>query len=105
MKLNLLGCMTAVVMLAGISNASADIITVTLTGTVSSGTDTNGYFGGGSLASQNFTATYVFDSATPGSVLQIGSQIQNLYGGTGDSHNAPPATVSPLQSATLLINN
>jgi hypothetical protein len=109
MRLNLLGCVAAVGLLAGVSNASADIITVTWTGTVSSTSsiDTNGYFGaaGGNLAGQNFTATYTFDSATPGSVLQIGSNVQNLYGGTGDGHNVPPATVSPLQSATLLINN
>ena len=68
MRLNLLSCATAVAMLAGISHASADIITVTWTGTVATGsqTDANSYFGGGNLAGDAFTATYVFNSATAG---------------------------------------
>jgi hypothetical protein len=106
MKLSLLGCATAVALLAGISSASADILTIALTGTVGSSTDTQGFFGaaGASLAGQDFTATYTFDTATPGSVEQsIGSLIQNLYGGTGLRSNVPQGLVSPLVSATLTI--
>ena len=92
MRLNLLGCATAVAMLAGISHASADIVTVTWTGTVfgTTATDTNGYFGGGNIAGDAFTATLVYNTATPGSFLNLGSATQTLSGGTGyrDAFNA-----------------
>ena len=112
MKLNLLACTTAIALLAGISQASADIITVTWTGTVNSGSDVNGYFGasGTNLAGQNFTATYVFDSATPGSFASLGSGgTQSLLGGNNYNNSNPMVTTTyapttPLTSATLSIN-
>lgn len=111
MKLSLLGCMTAVAMLAGISSASADIITVTWSGTVSGGSDVNGYFGtaGKDLTGQAFTATFVFDSGTAGSVLQQLGDIQNLFGGASFNNSNPMLTTTfapttPLQSSTLVIN-
>jgi hypothetical protein len=104
MKRGLLGAATAIAMLAGISSASADTVTVTWTGTILSGSDVNSYFGGGNLAGDAFTATFVYDTATPGSSLTLGSQVQNLSGGTNYVHSGG-AGVSPLSSpATLIIN-
>jgi hypothetical protein len=106
MRLNLLGYVTAVGLLAGISNASADVVTVTWTGTVydTSATDTNGYFGGGNIAGDAFTATLVYDTATPGSVLSLGSANQVLSGGTVYASQPVNGLVSPVQSASLTIN-
>jgi PEP-CTERM motif len=111
MKLKLLGGVAAIAMFAGISNASADIITVTWSGEVqtavgypagSSVTDTNGYFGtaGASLAGQAFTATFVFDSSTSGAV----STSTTIAGGSQLDGTRLPAVPSPLVSAALSIN-
>jgi hypothetical protein len=93
MKLKLLGGVTAVALLAGISSASADIVTVTFTGTAS-GADINNYFntGGNSVGGDTFTAKYIFDTSVTGATLSQGSALQTLGG--------PPS----LQSATLMIN-
>jgi hypothetical protein len=109
MRLKLLGCMSAVALLAGISTASADIITVTWTGSLSpAGTggtvDTNGLFGatGASYAGDPFSATLVFDSATAGAIYNPATG--TLEGGSDINGSRSPGTPSPLVSASLTIN-
>jgi hypothetical protein len=85
-----------------IQAASADIVTVTYTGTVS-GSDAAGYFGAPNTtlnAGTPYTATYVFDTSDPNA--------NHVNGGTyfvtaGGSAYVPAAT-TPSISASLTIN-
>ena len=71
MKLKLLGGVAAIAMLAGVSNASAETVTVTLTGTVggyanATLTDQTGAFGGGPLTGDKGSVVFTFDTSTSG---------------------------------------
>ncbi len=79
------------------SNASADIVTETFTGTVT-GLDRFGFFGTANAnLSSTFTSTYVFDTSLGTTVPQ--PQYTYLYGGT---FNSP--VPSPLVSAKIVID-
>jgi hypothetical protein len=71
------------------SRADASIVTITVTGTVYTGTDFTGYFGLGvnaNLSGQKFTEVYTFDDTKgqqanaqiPGEAVPCGSSIQNV---------------------------
>jgi RHS repeat-associated protein len=72
----------------------ASQVTVTVTGTVSSGTDTDGFFvaPGGSLAGYGFTATYTYNDALGTTTTSAPSVIQS----SGNSN--------PVVNASLTIN-
>jgi hypothetical protein len=98
MNIKLVSVVAAVAMLGGVSQASAAIMDVTYTGTVSYGIDTFGLFGtaGANLTGKSWVATYTFDtslgnpySAPDTSYASGGSQ----YGNT-----------SPVLSSMITIN-
>jgi hypothetical protein len=62
-NIRLVSVVAAAAMLGGVSQASAAIMDVTYTGTVYSGIDTLGVFGGGSLVGLSWVATYTFDTS------------------------------------------
>jgi hypothetical protein len=88
----------ALLALFGASPASATIVQVTYTGTLSSGFDTSGVFGppGTDLTNDPYTASYLFDTTFAGSTPTYNV----AYGGTIIS--VPNA--SPSLGATLTIN-
>ena len=77
-------------------SARADIVTETYSGTVGNGFDVMGFFGGGYVGGQSFTATYTFDTSL-GAIFNDGTVFDasggSAYGG-----------VSPNLSASLTIN-
>jgi hypothetical protein len=78
--------------------ASADMVTLTYTGTVQ-GRDNAGYFGtAGTNLNTTFTATYIFDTTT-GNIVNA-SQYNYVYGGSEFSPSIP----TPAISAALTIN-
>ena len=84
-------------LLASVSQASADIVTVTYTGIVNPGAqDQNGRFGGGNLTGTTYVAQYIFNSSI-GNLSSTGTA-NAVTGGTG-----VPAP-SPLLSGTVTIN-
>jgi hypothetical protein len=94
MKRILMGCALGF-FAAGAANAT--LYTQIYTGTVRSGTDTANLFGGGSLAGQAFTATYVFDD-TLGLATNNGVE-HSAHGGS-----TYPALATPNLSTSLTIN-
>lgn len=85
--------------LAFANAASADIITVTVTGTVGQQYSENyaGLFGGGDLGGDAFTAVYRFDTSCNGNCFISNSSDAEGGSNAGDT--------SPLLSAVLTINN
>jgi hypothetical protein len=83
-------------LLASVSHASAAIVYVTYTGTVSSGTDPGGYFGGGNLNGGSYVVEYTFDT-TLGFTL---TSPTNNYAYGGEAY----ANASPALSTTVTIN-
>ena len=83
-------------MLGGVSQASAAIMDVTYTGTVNSGIDTLGVFGGGSLVGLSWVATYTFDTSL--GYLNSSSSKNDVYGGSKFG------TTSPVLSSMITIN-
>jgi hypothetical protein len=80
-------------------HASADIINITVGGTVHSGSDTTGVFVtvGADLTGASFTLNYTFDSSV---AVVVSTSIQNmLEGGSGYG------TASPSLGAVITINN
>jgi hypothetical protein len=100
MNIKLVSVVAAAVMLGGVSQASAAIMDVTYTGTVSSGTDTFGLFGiaGASLVGSSWVATYTFDT-TLGSPNS--SSTENFVTG-GTIYGA--GSSSPVLSSMITIN-
>jgi hypothetical protein len=86
---------------AGIAPASADVVTLISTGTVSDGADTYGLFGtvGSDLTGATFTAVYTFDLSNPN--YSVTSPTLNF-----EKSGYPPFTsLSPGTSAVFTINN
>ena len=81
------------------SPAAADILTVTYTGTVATGTDATGVFGlaGRSLAGLGYTVVYRFNDAL-GDRTTIPPYLDSVIGGSYD------ASTSPSMGALLTIN-
>lgn len=80
------------------TSASAGIVTETWTGTVSSGVDNAGFFGGTNLTGAAFTATYAFDTNISGVVNNPPGFF--IEGGAASTSGR----LSPAISASLLIN-
>jgi hypothetical protein len=101
MNSKLVSVVAAVAMLAGVSQASAAIMDVTYTGTVSLGTDTFGVFGipGRDLAGQSWVATYTFDTLSSPSYSYSSSYHNYVYGGSSHEN-----TSSPVLSSMITIN-
>jgi hypothetical protein len=97
MNIKLVAVVAGVAMLGGVSQASADIMDVTYTGTVYSGTDTLGVFGGGSLVGLSWVATYTFDTSLG---YTLSSSIQNYAYGGAFLAGYP----SPVLSSMITIN-
>jgi hypothetical protein len=97
----------AFALFAIIAPASADVVTVTATGTVSSGADTYGLFGtvGSDLTGTQFTAVYTFN-------LSDATNTQTFPNGSGSEENGGPptgyppfASWFPSESVVFTINN
>jgi hypothetical protein len=84
---------------AVVSPAIADIINVTVTGTVASGIDYVGIFGGGDLAGDAFTVAYTFDTSCNGCARGLGPYFDRLADGI-PSNTSP----SPWAAAVLSID-
>jgi hypothetical protein len=98
-RMNIKSVALASTVLALIStSASADIVTETWTGTVSSGVDNAGFFGGTNLTGAAFTATYTFDTNISGVVNNPPGFF--IEGGSASTSGH----LSPAISASLLIN-
>src|SRR3977135_2303017 len=98
MNIKLVSVVAGVAMLGGVSQASAAIMDVTYTGTVYSGIDTLGVFGGGSLVGLSWVATYTFDTS-----LGYSYSSPNYNYVNGGSGSALPNT-SPVLSSMIAIN-
>jgi hypothetical protein len=94
MNSKLVSVVAAAAMLGGVSQASAAIMDVTYTGTVSSGTDTFGLFGkeGANLIGKTWVATYTFDTS-------LGFPASNGVRGGSELGNT-----SPVLSSMITIN-
>lgn len=75
------GCLTLMA-LAG-APAQASIVTDSFTGTISNGTDTDNYFGGGSLVGKIISGSLTFDTGLLSHALNAGSE--DYVGGGGSS--------------------
>lgn len=71
MKLKAVGLLASMVLAFGAQQASAETITQIYNGTVSQGTDSNGFFGGGSLVGDAFTAIVAFDLSTTLTAINV----------------------------------
>jgi len=84
-------------LLVSVSQASADIVTITYTGYVNLGAqDVKGVFGGGDLTGKSYVAKYTFDSS-------LGTPFSNGIANTvtgGSGYGVP----TPLLSGTVTIN-
>src|SRR6202158_901486 len=89
MNIKLVSVVAGLVMLGGASQASAAIMDVTYTGTVSSGIDTLGIFGaaGANLAGSSWVATYTFDTSLGHSYSS--SNYNEIYGGSFYNNTSP----------------
>lgn len=88
------------------SATRADIVTVTITGTVLSGTDTSGLFGaaGGDLSDRAYSLVYRFDTSLGNTRSE--ATFTDLYGGTNIKCPVTGCSlVSPLLDSVLTINN
>jgi hypothetical protein len=79
--------------------AKADILNITVTGTMTSGVDSGNLFGGGSLVGDGITVTYTFDTSIPGIYHAGTSLYEVLQGGTGFGFST-----TPLVNSTITIN-
>jgi hypothetical protein len=83
------------------SFASADTITVTVTGTVNEDYNAGGFFGSsGSLSGMALTGVYVFDTGIPGIGHYDDAATHQIYGSPNFG-----GVASPLVSSSLKINN
>jgi hypothetical protein len=98
MNIKLVSVVAGVAMLGGVSQTSAAVMDVTYTGTVSSGTDTLGVFGGGSLVGLSWVATYTFDTSL--GYTYSSSDYNYAYGGSEYGAGHP----SPVLSSMITIN-
>ena len=98
MNIKFVSVVAGVAMLGGVSQASAAIMDVTYTGTVYSGTDTLGVFGGGSLVGLSWVATYTFDTSLGHSYSS--SNYNEVYGGSASAYG----NTSPVLSSMVTIN-
>jgi hypothetical protein len=98
MNIKLVSVVAAAAMLGGVSQASAAIMDVTYTGTVSYGIDTLGVFGtaGANLAGSSWVATYTFDTSLGHSYSS--SNYNEVYGGSIYNNT------SPVLSSMITIN-
>ena len=83
-----MGAAVATASMVVASAASASIVTVTIDGTVSSGFDTSGVFGGGNLANDPFQAVYTFDTGVNAPSASSPS-INFIFGGTSVPSASP----------------
>jgi len=100
MNIKLVSIVAGVAMLGGVSQASAAIMDVTYTGTVTSGTDTLGVFGGGSLVGLSWVATYTFDTSLGYIFSSPFGNYNYAYGGSAYAAGHP----SPVLSSMITIN-
>jgi hypothetical protein len=98
MNVKLVSIVAGVAMLGGVSQASAAIMDVTYTGWVTSGTDTLGVFGGGSLVGLSWVATYTFDTTL--GYWYSSSNYNEAWGGYSKGAGHP----SPVLSSMITIN-
>src|ERR1700738_1709743 len=96
MNIKLVSVVAGVAMLGGVSQASAAIMDVTYTGTVASGTDPLGVFGGGSLVGLSWVATYTFDTSLGNT--HSSPYYNYAYGGSSSG------SASPVLSSMITIN-
>jgi hypothetical protein len=85
----------------------ADIIQVTYSGTITSGTDVTGVFGAPNtdLAGLHYTSTFVFDTSL-GELIQLGglSDTEDLRGGTLYAPFATPLVSSTFQIGATIVS-
>src|SRR5258708_2146965 len=91
MNIKLVSVVAGVAMLGGVAQASAAIMDVTYTATVSSGTDTFGVFGtaGANLTGKPWVATYTFDTLSSPSYSSSSSSQNDVYGGSVYPNTSP----------------
>jgi hypothetical protein len=108
MKKLLLATLSAVTAGMGIAGyaapASATIVYITVTGTVSDGTDGSGLFGltGANLAGQAYSTEYAFDTSL-GETYSTSTQ-NYAYGGSAYASDGAPYSTSPSLGASLTIS-
>src|SRR6202022_4597662 len=99
MNSKLVSVVAAAAMLGGVSQASAAIMDVTYTGTVTSGFDTFGLFGlPASLIGSSWVATYTFDTWSSPSDSYSSSTTNWISGGSAFGNT------SPVLSSMITIN-
>lgn len=81
MGMRIVAALVGAAALFGAGQAAASVLTLSLSGTVTGGTDFDNFFGlGPSLAGQNWAAVFTIDDTTPGAVTTFGVTASSVSG-------------------------